>query len=74
MEEKITAILEDVNPDILTYTGDDLLHDGVIDSFDVVSIVTGMEEELNVEIAPEDVVREHFASVEAIIELAHRYC
>lgn len=69
MEKKILAILEDIDPVIISYDGNTMLEDGTIDSFEVIDIVTALEEEFEVEIDASLVVSENFANKEAIIEM-----
>lgn len=72
MEQKILEILKDVNEDILTYTGSNMVADGVIDSFELIDIVSRLEEEFNIEIDGEYVVVRYFANKEAIIDLMQK--
>ena len=46
--------------------GDDLLLSGLLDSMSVMRLVLHLETEFAVKIPPEDVVIEHFTSVETI--------
>lgn len=71
MEERVLQILNEINPEITAYSGDELLHDGVIDSFDVVEIAEALEEAFDFEIDAEDVVRDNFrnaASITALVQ------
>jgi len=69
MREKILAILEDINPVILSYEGNTLLEDGTIDSFEVIDIVSAIEDEFEIEIDASLVVSENFANKETIIKM-----
>ncbi|MCR4850718.1 MAG: hypothetical protein K5870_05595 [Lachnospiraceae bacterium] len=69
MEEKILGIIEQINPDVLTYTGDTMMEDGTVDSFEVIDIVSALEEEFGIEIDASYVVAENFANKEAIINM-----
>lgn len=69
MEEKIKMILKDVNEDILTYDGNAMLEEGIIDSFDVIDIMTRLEEEFDLEIDAEYAIAENFANMDAIIAM-----
>ena len=69
MEEKIKMLLKDVNEDILTYDGNAMLEEGIIDSFDVIDIMTRLEEEFDMEIDAEYAVAENFANMDAIIAM-----
>ena len=69
MEQRILKILESVNEEILTYNGQDMVGDGVIDSFQVIDIVTGLEEEFSMEIGAEYVNAEHFSNKDSVLAL-----
>lgn len=69
LEEKILNILGKVNEDILSYTGENMIGDGIIDSFELIEIVNRLEEELDIEIDGEYVVVQNFANKDAVIAL-----
>lgn len=69
MEQRVLKILESVEGDILTYSGFDMLGDGVIDSFQVIDIVAGLEDEFSMEIDARYVVAENFANKDSVIAL-----
>lgn len=69
MEERIKAILQNVNSDIITYNGNSMLEEGIIDSFDVIDIMSLLEEEFDLEIDAEYAVAENFANADAIIAM-----
>lgn len=72
MKEKILDILRDVNEDILTYAGNNMMADGIIDSFELIDIVSRLEEEFHVEIDGEYVVVQNFANKETVISLMEK--
>ena len=72
MEEKIIAILEGINPGADFSSSEDLIGDGLIDSFAVINLVSELEDEFDVEISVKDVVKENFKSVKAIAALIER--
>ena len=69
MEEKILSIIEEINPEVLTYSGDTMMEDGTIDSFVVIDIVAALEEEFGIEIDASYVVAENFANKDTIIKM-----
>lgn len=69
MKEKVLELLAEVNEDILGYEGDNLVEDGMLDSFQIIDLVEMFEEEFNIEIDAELVVVENFKTKEAIIEM-----
>lgn len=71
MIEKLDRILEEINKDILV--NDNLIEMGIISSLDVIAIVSEIEVELGVEIAPEDIISDNFKSYETIKKLYLKY-
>ena len=69
MEEKIKRIISDVNDEAVSYTGTNLLGDGIIDSFELIDIISHLEEELDIEIDARYVNDENFANCDSIINL-----
>lgn len=73
MKEKIIEILADLRPEFdFTEEGVDFIEEGMLDSFDIVSLVDEIEEKFNVAISGSDVVPENFANVDAICETIER--
>lgn len=62
-------ILTDVCPDVDFENERELIDDGILESLDIVSIVTGIMDEFDVEINVDDLLPENFNSVDAIVEL-----
>lgn len=69
MEDKIMEILQEINEEIPNYKGDNLYEDRLLDSFQVIELVEQLEDTWNIEIPPEMIVMENFASKDAIISL-----
>lgn len=72
MEEKVMEILAEINEGILNYNGDNLFEAGLLDSFQVIDMVSELEDAFDIEIDAKYVVEENFATKEAIIELVKR--
>lgn len=67
MEDKIMEILQEINDEIPNYKGDNLYEDRLLDSFQVIELVEQLEDTFHIEIPPEMIVVENFASKDAII-------
>lgn len=72
MEEKVLEILEEYCEEALAYTGENMMEEGVIDSFTVINIVSELEDIFDIEIDAKYVVAENFKNKEAIIALVER--
>lgn len=69
MKEKLIALLEDIRPDVEFEKETKLIDDGVLDSFDIISIVQEMNEAFDVEIDVDKLEPENFNTVDAMLEL-----
>ena len=67
-KERILDILANVNEDILSYTGRNLVNDDIIDSFELISIIGQLEDEFDIEIDAADITEEKFGNKDRIIE------
>ena len=70
--EQLLEILTEVNADVDFETCDTLIDDGILDSFDIVSIVGELNDTFDIEITPVDIVPENFNSAEAMWEMIQR--
>ncbi|HJJ28325.1 MAG TPA: hypothetical protein O0X70_02920 [Methanocorpusculum sp.] len=68
-EERIVKVLANVNEKILTYDGPNMMEDGTLDSFELIEIVSQLEEEFDFEIDAEYAVIENFGNKDTIIAL-----
>lgn len=70
--EKVLSIVEEIRPDVDFAEETALIDDGVLDSFDIVSIISDLNDEYEINIRVHDLTPENFNSVEAIIKLVER--
>lgn len=70
--EKLLEILNGMHPDINFETQENLIHDGILDSFDIVTLVTEITEEFDVVIRAKDIVPENFNSAMALYALIQK--
>lgn len=69
MKKQIIEILSEICPGIDFETETALIDDGLIDSLDIVAVVTELMEAFDVELGVDDLTPDNFNSVEAIEEL-----
>ena len=67
--EKLLEILEGIRPDIDFRNETALIDDGILDSFDVVSIISELDDAYDVQIRITELDPENFNSVESIWNL-----
>ena len=70
--EKIIEILSRVRDDIDYENEKELVDGGILDSFDIVGIVSELIAEFDIEISIDDMTAENFNSVEAIDAMVNR--
>lgn len=70
--EKLLKILNDLHPEVDFENNDSLIDDGILDSLDIVSLVTEIYAEFDVTIPAEEIVPENFNSAEALMALINR--
>lgn len=72
MKEKLLDILNELRPDVNFEGEQELIDGGILDSFDIVSLVGELNEEFDIEINVEDLLPENFNSVDAMLELIQK--
>ncbi|MCR5620450.1 MAG: acyl carrier protein [Treponema sp.] len=69
MTDKILAILKDIRPEFDFNGVDDFFEEGMLDSFDLVTLVSELDKAFNIHIDGMDIVPENFMNVDAIAKL-----
>lgn len=72
MEDRLYEMLAELRPEFDFKSSDDFVEDGYLDSFDVVTLISEIEEEFNVLVDGLDVLPENFSSVNAMIKLIEK--
>lgn len=72
MGEQILAMLEELRPEFDFTDSSDFVTDGLLDSFDIISLVSMLEEKYGIRIDGLDIVPENFASAESIVGLVKK--
>lgn len=70
--EKLIAILKNMHPEVDFESEDDLIGDGILDSLDIVTLITEINNTFDVSIPAEEVVPENFCSASALWALIER--
>lgn len=73
MRKSILEALKRVNEDVDFEGAEDFIEEGLLDSFDIVTLVEELEDEFSIEIRGTDIVPENFVNLDAIAELVQRY-
>ena len=66
--EKLLEILKSIRPDVDFENEKSLIDDGILDSFDVVSIISELDNEFDVQVRITELDPENFNSVELVQE------
>lgn len=67
--EKLIEIMKEIRPDVDFEKETKLIDDDILDSFDIISIVTEVNVEFGVDININDLLPENFNSAQALYEL-----
>lgn len=70
--EQLLEILSDLHPEVDFEECDTLIDDGILDSFDIVSLISEINEAFDVVISAEHIVPENFNSAKALYALIER--
>lgn len=72
MMDELMEILEEMKPDVDFKTCNTLIDDGILDSFDILNLVSELNDAFDIEITPVDIVPENFNSAEALWKMVKR--
>ena len=70
--ESLIEILEELHPDVDFESCDSLIDGNILDSFDIISIISEISLEFDVSIPPDEIIPENFNSAKAIYGLIKR--
>ena len=70
--DELIEILENLHPEVDFETCTTLIDDKILDSFDIITIISEINEEFDVVIPAEEIVPENFNSAQALYELVTR--
>lgn len=67
MKEQLIKILTELRPEFdFTQEGVDFIENGMLDSFDMIALVSELDSQFNISIDGVDIIPENFNSVDAI--------
>jgi len=72
MKSKIFKILQEIRPEFDFSKDIHFIDEGMLDSFDIISLVAALDEEFGISIDGLDIIPDNFSSVNSIIELLKR--
>ena len=72
MREQIIEILTEICPGVDFEQETSLIDDGLIDSLDIIAVVTDLMDTFDVQLGVDDLTPENFNSVDAICQLIER--
>lgn len=74
MKDKIIAILNDIRPEFnFNEPTENFIEAGMLDSFDLVTLVTILDETFEISIDGTDILPENFSNVDSILSLLSKY-
>ena len=73
MKDRILGQLRQINADADFESSADFIEDGLMDSFEIVNLVSGLEDTFSIEISGRDIVPENFVNLSAIETMIRKY-
>lgn len=73
MNNRILEKLKEIRPEFHFEENINFIESGMLDSFDIVSLVTALDEEFKISIEGTDILPENFSTLEAISNLLKKY-
>ena len=70
--DRLLEILNDIEPDVDYETEDRLIDGKILDSFRIITLISQISEEFDVELGPEQLIPENFNSVSAMLNLIEK--
>jgi D-alanine--poly(phosphoribitol) ligase subunit 2 len=70
--EKLLSLLSEIRPDVDFEVEKNLIEDGILDSFDIVSIISELDENFGIAVRVTELGPENFNSADAIFEMVKR--
>lgn len=69
MQDQIREILIDIRPEYDFLGSENFIQSGMLDSFDILTLVTELEEKFDIKVDGAEILAENFCSIDAIANL-----
>ena len=69
MKKKIIDFLTEIRPEFDFLESSNFIEEGMLDSFDIVSLVVSLDEEFGISIDGTEILPENFSNVDSIFQL-----
>ncbi len=69
MKKKILDFLTEIRPEFDFAASSNFIEEGMLDSFDIVSLVASLDEEFGISIDGTEILPENFSNVDSIFQL-----
>ncbi len=69
LRERVLQILQEVRHDVDFEKETKLIDDGILDSFDIIAVVSELNENFEIEITADELEPENFNTLDAVVEL-----
>lgn len=73
MKTKVINILSEIRSEFDFSTSSNFIQEGMLDSFDIITLVTMLDEEFKISIEGTQIIPENFSSVDSICTLLLKY-
>jgi acyl carrier protein len=73
MKTKLLQILQEIRPEFDFSTSSNYILDGLLDSFDIITLVTMLDEEFKISIEGTQIIPDNFSSLDSIYTLLLKY-
>ncbi|MCR5606929.1 MAG: acyl carrier protein [Treponema sp.] len=70
--KELMNILTELKPDVDFNEEKGLVDNGILDSFDIVQLISQLKETFDIEISPAEIIPENFNSAEALWKMVER--
>ena len=73
MKNKIKEVLENIRPEFDFADSDNFLEDGLLDSFDLITLVSSLDQTFGISIEGTEMTPENFQNINTIENLVRKY-